>query len=318
MTDATNNPIRLAMLGMVDGNGHPYSWSAIINGRYDSAAMARCGYPVIPEYLGAQPAEALGIDGAEVTCVWCDDPADGPRVAEAACIETVLAEPTDAIGAVDAVVIATDKGEEHLDRARPFVEAGLPVFIDKPLTIVPDHLAQFRAWVAEGRPIYSTSAMRYAEEFRDVGRWIEEVGQVRTIVMTGCKSWERYGIHALEGVYPLVRPGGWRSVSNTGDEQSNVVHLRHADGVEVILPVVYDQAGAFGCLGVYGTEGYLTTKFTDTFTAFKRQLVAFVEAVRTGQPPVPFEQTDELMRLIIAGIVSRNEGGRRVAIEEIA
>ena len=29
--------IRLAMLGMVDGNGHPFSWSAIINGRYDPA-----------------------------------------------------------------------------------------------------------------------------------------------------------------------------------------------------------------------------------------------------------------------------------------
>jgi predicted dehydrogenase len=61
----------------------------------------------------------------------------------------------------------------------------------------------------------------------------------------------------------------------------------------------------------------MTTKFLDTFTAFKRQLVAFVEAVRTSRPPVDFGQTDELMRLIIAGIVSRNEGGRRVNIEEI-
>ena len=31
--------IRLAMLGMVDGNGHPYSWSAIFNG-YDPEDMA--------------------------------------------------------------------------------------------------------------------------------------------------------------------------------------------------------------------------------------------------------------------------------------
>ena len=27
-------PIRIAVLGLVDGNGHPYSWSAIVNG-YD-------------------------------------------------------------------------------------------------------------------------------------------------------------------------------------------------------------------------------------------------------------------------------------------
>ena len=29
---ATRGEIRLAMLGMIEGNGHPYSWSAIING----------------------------------------------------------------------------------------------------------------------------------------------------------------------------------------------------------------------------------------------------------------------------------------------
>jgi len=53
--------IRIAMLGMIEGNGHPYSWSAIINGRYDTRAMARCPYPVIPQYLSAQPLGALGI-----------------------------------------------------------------------------------------------------------------------------------------------------------------------------------------------------------------------------------------------------------------
>ena len=122
--------IRLAMLGMVDGNGHPFSWSAIVNGRYDRDEMSRCGYPVIPQYLGAQPAGALGIEGAKVTHVWCDSPADGPRVARAAFIPNVVADPRDVIGQVDAVIIPTDKGHEHVERARPFVEAGLPLFID--------------------------------------------------------------------------------------------------------------------------------------------------------------------------------------------
>ena len=42
------SPLRLAMLGMIPGNGHPYSWSAIVNG-FDPAAMAACPYPVIPK-----------------------------------------------------------------------------------------------------------------------------------------------------------------------------------------------------------------------------------------------------------------------------
>ena len=42
--------LRIGILGMTEGNGHPYSWSAMING-YDRDEMETCGFPVIPRYL---------------------------------------------------------------------------------------------------------------------------------------------------------------------------------------------------------------------------------------------------------------------------
>jgi Oxidoreductase family, NAD-binding Rossmann fold len=309
--------IRLAMLGMVDGNGHPYSWSAIIGGRYDGAKMAECGYPVIPEYLGAQPPEELGIDGVRVTHIWCDDPEDARKVAEATFIPNQLQRPEDVIGQVDAVIISTDRGEEHIERARPFIEAGLPVFIDKPMCDSVDDLRQFIAWQESGKAILSTSCMRYAKEFSQAAGRIDSLGSLRLITMTMCKSWARYGIHALEGVYPLLRTGGWESVVNSGSERANQVHIRHADQVDVVLSVIDDMYGAFGHMGLFGTEGLETVKFEDTFFAFKTQLVAFVDYLRTGSLPFEFEQTVELMKLVIAGIRSRTEGGRRVRLAEI-
>ena len=53
---AQESDLRLAMLGMVDGNGHPYSWSAMFNG-YDPEVMADCPYAGIPEYLDKEPKE---------------------------------------------------------------------------------------------------------------------------------------------------------------------------------------------------------------------------------------------------------------------
>jgi len=309
--------IGLAMVGMVEGNGHPFSWSAIINGRYDPQAMAECGYPVIPQYLGAQPKEALGVPGVEVTHVWCDDPADAVKVAKAACIGQVVERPEDVIGHVDAVIIPTDKGWEHVDRARPFVEAGLPLFIDKPLVDRADHLRQFVVWHREGKAFLSTSCMRYARESSALGERLEEIGRLRLVTMTTAKSWERYGIHALEGVYSFLAPGGWLSVTNSGTAEANIVHARHRDGVDVVLAAIDDLTGAFGCLNLYGTQGALGARFQDTFSAFKAQLVAFVEYLRSGHPPVDFSETVELMKIIIAGIRSREESGRRVWLAEI-
>ena len=45
--------IKIGILGFTEGNGHPYSWSAMFNG-YDPAEMETCGFPVIPRYLEKQ------------------------------------------------------------------------------------------------------------------------------------------------------------------------------------------------------------------------------------------------------------------------
>lgn len=309
--------IRLAMLGMVRGNGHPYSWTAIINGRYDRDAMAVCGYSAIPTYLDSQLPEALGIPGVEVTHVWCDMAADTAQVARATHIPHTVEKPEDVIGQVDAVIIATDIGSEHLERARPFIEAGLPVFIDKPLTDRAGHLSQFIDWVNQGRPILSGSALRYAPEFLGLKERWGEVGEPRLVTMTMCKTWERYGIHALEAIYPLLPCGGWKTISHRGDNRRNLMHLEHECGVDVLIHLIDDLFGAFGCLDVSGTRGRLSADFSDTFTAFKAQLVAMTQWLRTGEPPFAFHETVELIKLVIGGLRSRSESGRVVSLSEI-
>jgi predicted dehydrogenase len=309
-------PLKLAMLGMVDGNGHPFSWSAILNG-FNPEAMARCPYPVIYEYLRRQPADALGIAGARVTHVWCEDAAQARHVAEAALIPNVLRNPTEVIGQVDAVIIPTDIGYEHVRRAGVFLEAGLPVFIDKPLVDNEADLRQFVRWHREGKAFLSTSALRFSREYAETRARLAEIGELRWITMTMPKSWERYGIHALEGVYPFLPPVGWVDVANTGRDRVNVVHLHHETGVEVTLAVMPDLSNAFGVLNLYGTKSTLAVRFQDTFYAFKTQLEQFVDFVRTGVLPVPFAETIELMKLLIAGTRSRQESGRRVPLSEI-
>jgi predicted dehydrogenase len=311
------NHIRLAMLGMVDENGHPYSWSAILNG-YDPEQMAHCGFPPICHYLAAEPAAAFGIEGTRVTHVWCDDPADAKRVAAASLIPNIVDRPEDVIGEVDAVLIPTDIGHEHVDRARPFVEAGLPVFVDKPMVDNADDLRQFVAWVNEGKPIMSSSGLRYSGRFGALRDRIGEVGELRMIVMGMCNSWERYAIHAIESVYPFLEPGGWTSVSNTGTATANVAHLTHQSGVDVSIIVNRDMVGGYGHMTVYGTTGQLSARFDDSFVAFKAQLVDFVSFLKTGDRPYHFDETIELMKLVIGGIRSRNDGGRRVALSEFA
>jgi predicted dehydrogenase len=310
-----NAELRLAMLGMIPGNGHPYSWSAIVNG-YDPAAMADCPYPAIPAYLGAQPLESVRIPGVRITHVWTDNPEEAPLVARACRIGHVVARPEDVIGEVDAVIIATDDGDDHVRRARPFVEAGLPVFVDKPLATNLADLRQFVSWQRQGAVLLSTSGMRYAPEMRLSEAQRGVLGDLRWITSFTCKTWERYGIHALEAVEPLLGPG-FLSAQTQALAGSDLVHLVHRSGVQVTLAAIHDAYGSFGAVHLYGTGGQLPLRLTDTYAAFRGQLLAWVDLLRTGQPPLPFAETVELMAVLIAGRISRERGGARVELNEV-
>jgi len=307
--------IRLALVGMVTENDHPYSWSAIFNG-YDPGEMKKKADPIISDYLGKQPKAAFGIPGARVTHIWTDRRSDAISVAKASRIPNIVARPEDVIGKVDAVLIPTDRGDEHVSRCRPFVKAGLPVFVDKPLVDNEADLRTFSKWVASGVPIMSCSFMRYCKEFIPYRASTCELGKIRFASITTPKSWERYGIHALEGIYAILGPG-FLSVQNTGTFERNLVHLQHRSGADVVVVATADMYGSPLVLQLCGTAGHVTVSMVDRFYAFKQQLTGFISYLRTGVRPFPFSETQELMRLVIAGIKSRNEGGRKIMLSDL-
>ncbi len=72
-------------------------------------------------------------------------------------------------------------------------------------------------------------------------RFVDEQGY---ICQPMCKKWETYGIHALEGMFPLLGEG-FVSVQNTGTYERNMVHITHASGCDVHIPLSAGMYGAF-------------------------------------------------------------------------
>lgn len=302
--------IKIAMLGRSEGNGHPYSWSAIINGGFDKKRMKKQPFPVIYEYLSKQPKENLGIKGAKVTHVWAENREDAEDIAACSLIDNVVDSPDEVIGKVDAVIIGEDIGSRHLKLGLPFIKKDIPIFIDKPLTDNEADLKQFIKFFKEGKPILSSSGFAYAKEFEDIKVYdIGEVGYVNCLMN---KSWETYGIHAIAGVYKILGSGVER-VINLGAKNADTVHLKYRNGKQAIISQVYTAGLArFDIIGSTGTK--IVMEF-DAFYMFKRQLEEFVEFVRTDKYPYSYKNTVETIKVLIAGIKSRENAGKPIFIE---
>ncbi|MBE5867870.1 MAG: oxidoreductase [Lachnospiraceae bacterium] len=314
-----DRPIRLGILGMTQGNAHPFSWSAMING-YDKDEMYRWThelYPAIVTYLNKQPCETIGIPDTSITHICFTGYADremAENCARATYIPNVVDHPEDMIGHVDAIICATDIGAEHVDRCRPFIEAGLPIFIDKPLTDNEQDLQTIVQWVENGARICSSSSKRYSKSLEPYYTNHYELGHIRHILSPMIKLWDTYGMHAIETMYPLLGPG-FEWVEYLGTYEKPMVHIYHNSGCDVDIPMGYNFCpNGLTIMAQYGSR---VITDNDTFYGFKKQLDLFVHFLRTGEPSHSFSDTIEMTKILIAGIRSRSEGGRRVYLTEI-
>src|SRR5437868_3790381 len=81
------------------------------------------------------------VQGAEVT-VGCSLPSQLSPERVPGFVQTftrdlglpLVEKPEEMIGEIDGVLIESVDGSVHLDRARPFIAAGIPAFVDKPFT----------------------------------------------------------------------------------------------------------------------------------------------------------------------------------------
>lgn len=288
--------VRTGILGYSDGNGHPFSFSAIVNG-YDDGKFAAAGWPVIHNYLKAQGPERFGIGDARITCAWTQDPALTAKLCAACRIDTACETPREMIGRVDAVIVARDDWETHAELAMPFLEAGLAVFVDKPLSLDDGDLARFEPYLRRGR-LMSCSGLRYAAEldaFRAPGEW--DTGTPRLLHAAVLNGVEKYGIHMIEAIASLRPAWGRASAVKRLDVPHDAWLITLSDGVPMELHCL-GQVGKTFHVSIYGDRGHRHFDLHDNFSAFRRTLEHFFEMVETRRPPIDPDETLAIMRLI--------------------
>lgn len=303
--------IRTGIIGLSEGNGHPFSFSAIVNG-YDDEAFAAAGWPVIHNYLKGQAPERFGIGDARITCAWTQDPQTTAQLCAACRIETPCAAPQHMIGKVDAVIVARDDWEMHARLAMPFLEAGLPVFVDKPLSLDDGDLRRFEPYLRQGK-LMSCSGLRFAAEldpFRAPrSQW--EIGTPKLIEATVLNGIEKYGIHMIEAIASLDPAWGQATSVTRLDVPHDAWLIRLSDRV----PLVLNCLGAVGKtfhVSLFGDKGHRHVDLHDNFSAFRRTMEHFFAMVKSGRPPIDPDETLRIMTLIQKarlGAEALGEGG---------
>jgi len=297
---------------MSPGNAHPYSWSAIINGVFDGNEITKVGYPAVTNYLEANR-DTLGIPDAKVVCVWTQDRKISESIAKTSNIPTIVDNLEDMIPLVDAVILSRDDPENHVEMAKPFLDAGIPIFIDKPLAITKEDLQYFSEENAKGKLIMSCSSMRYANEARIVKQELNALGKLELINATGKKDWIKYGVHLMEAVFSLLDDPQVVSVKHVGETNKDIVIVEFEDGLILNLNIFMDIPGTFQ-VSVFGQNAWRLIDIKNSYSMFRDNIIEFIRSVKEGKSRLEFSKTENIIRTLIGAIDSLEQHGKTIKL----
>ncbi len=227
--------------------------------------------------------------------------------------------PEELIDKIDAVCIESNDGSVHLDRARPFIEAGIPTFVDKPFACSLQHAREIAAIAAAADvPLFSASSLRYAPDVVEVASQASELGSVvGADVLTPAALHPRnpglfhYGIHGVEVLFALMGPGcaGVQAVSAEGVD---VAVGRWRDGRIGTVRGIRDGQTAFGFTAI--CENRVVQKVISGTSLYLDLLEHVTRMFETGVPPLDISETLQIVAFIEAALESSRSDGRNVAL----
>lgn len=303
--------IKLGIIGINEGNGHPFSFSAIING-YDPEGMKNSGWDVIYNYLEVRNPSEFGYDNVQVTHAWTQDPEQTQKLARASRIPNTVVNIDDMLDEVDGVIIARDDYETHYPLAKTFLEKGKFVFVDKPLSLDVDELRFFRKYLENGK-LMSCAGARYARELDEIRGNIDSFGDMKLIRGTVVNSMEKYGIHMLDGIFGVA---GFQVKSvSCFDAKHTSMMIKNTDNSLIYIDALGKSSKTLQ-FDFWSDEKRFHAETNDNFTMFRRLLAGFIKMIRTKKPAVHPELVINSMKVLIAANLSRKED-REVEIDEI-
>jgi predicted dehydrogenase len=259
---------------------------------------------------------------AQVVAIWGEEPVRTQAVAQANRIPQVVGSPEEMLGQVDAVICVTRHGGLHLPLVRPFLQAGVPTFVDKPLAVEPADAQAIVALAAQsGAPFTSFSTVRFAEDFQQVLAAAQELGDIRMGSYTGPATRRNpygglifYAIHCIE-LMLMTQGTGVQWVQATEgpavDQAGNgalVAVCAWADGALATLEFPVDAHYSFQ-VQLLGRTATLHRKLdiSDCYRAGMRQILA---CLRGGPSPVAPAEMVEAVQIAAAIEQSLTTGGR--------
>lgn len=249
----------------------------------------------------------------EVVGIYSNEETASARLAEQFGVP-VLEHPEDAVGKIDGLVVTARHGGLHYPYAKPYISSGIPMFIDKPITVDEDDAVTFmRDCQSHGVRLCGGSCCKFGSGVQELKRDAEQDVDGKTL-----------GGFVRAPINPENPYGGFFFYTQHLVEMMTEVFGKYprsvrafAHGNEVTAVFRYENYDVTGLYSATGGQYYIARcaeKSTKSFSgfegdSFRKEFAEFYELLHGGEQPMSY--SDFIAPVFILNAVYRSlQSGR--------
>jgi predicted dehydrogenase len=202
----------------------------------------------------------VGFEDVQVSHIWGQKVDETQDKVTKGSIPFIVAKPEEILKQADAVLVVLRHGGLHLEYTKPFLEAGMPVFIDKPFACSTSDARKILELAAKKRvPITSFSLVRYDSAIQNLKQNLPEMGKIMTgdvagVITPNVNEYGGmifYGIHTTELMLEIFGYGVEKIFAiHRNDNTIAIASYPHA----IVTMHFMGQSSYLFCITVHGTE----------------------------------------------------------------
>lgn len=243
---------------------------------------------------------------------------------------------------LDGAIICTESSL-HDQYSTPFMERGVPIFIDKVMAIQEESLKKIEnTYKKHNTPVMSTSILRFSPLihhlrkidisgvlavnsiiFHSIEHYFNKGNTWQDEIDKGGGTLQNMGIHGVELIYSVLGKGvkrvcaytNTRYLKKTQSEDMAVILLDYGNGLLSTVNLVCGTTHHGYEIDVFNHDSRervviprSDSQYPLVDYGYDGTIDRFIQMVRTGEEPIDFLETLEIMKVLIASRKSSNTG----------
>lgn len=259
--------MNIGIIGYSKYNGHPYSFSALING-ICKINYHYCQYKYIKKYLKNYSKQKV-FSNIYVTNIWCSNIREAKKIAKFSQIKYVSKNYNEFIDKVDAVIICLDDIKKKTKISNFFINHNIPVFVDKPAAHTESQLKKYSS------KIFSSSGLYFSKDRVKIENLCKKKNNFHIKCKIG-RGWPNYSVHLIEPLINIILKNDLKICKKTAIANKYLKLTNNKKVIEFYVnkykcPLIFNLS--------INNKNYIF-KFNDTLKSFTRLLLDFVNKIK--------------------------------------